>query len=75
MDNPVTVHDINELTVVTDESYTEFVTALQKEIVRSYLVAAPQVIAAAWAGELARRGRPAGGSLPGTGNRDAGPRG
>ena len=25
MDNPVTVHDINELTVVTDESYTDFV--------------------------------------------------
>ncbi|MFD1722116.1 type III restriction-modification system endonuclease [Amnibacterium endophyticum] len=35
MDNPVTVHDINELTVVTDESYTHFVTALQKEIVES----------------------------------------
>ena len=35
MDNAVTVHDINELTVVTDESYTEFVTALQKEIVES----------------------------------------
>jgi type III restriction enzyme len=35
MDNPVTVHDINELTVVTDESYTEFVTALQKEIIDS----------------------------------------
>ncbi|MFD8741342.1 restriction endonuclease subunit R, partial [Streptomyces sp. NPDC059618] len=35
IDNPVTVHDINELTVVTDESYTEFVTALQKEIVES----------------------------------------
>jgi type III restriction enzyme len=35
MDDPVTVHDINELTVVTDESYTEFVTALQKEIVES----------------------------------------
>jgi len=35
MDNPVTVHDINELTVVTDESYTQFVTALQKEIVES----------------------------------------
>jgi type III restriction enzyme len=34
-DNPVTVHDINELTVVTDESYTAFVTALQKEIVES----------------------------------------
>ncbi|QGN58087.1 type III restriction-modification system endonuclease [Nostocoides sp. HKS02] len=35
MDNPVTVHDINELTVVTDESYTHFVTALQKEIIES----------------------------------------
>ncbi|WP_349863717.1 DEAD/DEAH box helicase family protein [Leifsonia sp. WHRI 6310E] len=35
MDNPVTVHDINELTVVTDESYIEFVTALQKEIIES----------------------------------------
>lgn len=35
IDNPVTVHDINELTVVTDESYTEFVTALQTEIVES----------------------------------------
>jgi type III restriction enzyme len=35
MDNPITVHDINELTVVTDESYTDFVTALQKEIVDS----------------------------------------
>ena len=35
MDNPVTVHEINELTVVTDESYTDFVTALQKEIVDS----------------------------------------
>lgn len=35
MDNPVTVHDINELTVVTDESYTNFIAALQKEIVES----------------------------------------
>ncbi|WP_298338252.1 DEAD/DEAH box helicase family protein [Ferrimicrobium sp.] len=41
MDNPVTVHDINELTVVTDESYTSFVTALQKEIVES-LSASPR---------------------------------
>lgn len=32
MDNPGTVHDINELTVVTDESYTDFVAGLQKEI-------------------------------------------
>ncbi|WP_427004465.1 type III restriction-modification system endonuclease [Pseudarthrobacter sp. H2] len=35
MDNPVTVHDINELTVVTDESYTDFVAGLQKEIAES----------------------------------------
>lgn len=35
MDNPVTVHDINELTVVTDESYTNFVAELQKEIVQT----------------------------------------
>ena len=35
MDNPVTVHDINELTVVTDESYTDFVAGLQKEIFES----------------------------------------
>jgi type III restriction enzyme len=42
MDNPVTVHDINELTVVTDESYTDFVTELQKEISES-LSARPRV--------------------------------
>ncbi len=41
MDNPVTVHDINELTVVTDESYTDFVTGLQKEIAAS-LTARPR---------------------------------
>ncbi|QDW28612.1 restriction endonuclease subunit R [Arthrobacter sp. KBS0702] len=35
MDNPVTVHDINELTVVTDESYTDFVSGLQKEVSES----------------------------------------
>jgi len=35
MDNPATVHDINELTVVTDESYTDFVAGLQKEISES----------------------------------------
>lgn len=34
-DNPVTVHDINELTVVTDESYTDFVAGLQHEIAAS----------------------------------------
>jgi len=35
MDNPITVHDINELTVVTDESYTDFVSGLQREITDS----------------------------------------
>ena len=41
MDNPVTVHDINELTVVTDESYTQFVSGLQHEIAES-LAARPR---------------------------------
>lgn len=40
-DNPITVHDINELTVVTDESYTDFVAGLQKEIAQS-LTARPR---------------------------------
>jgi type III restriction enzyme len=31
-DDPLTVHEVNELTVVTDESYTEFVTGLQREL-------------------------------------------
>jgi len=35
MDDPNTVHDINELTVVTDESYTDFVAGLQREIAES----------------------------------------
>lgn len=41
MDNPVTVHEINQLTVVTDESYTDFVAGLQKEI-RESLTARPR---------------------------------
>ncbi|BCW43938.1 DEAD/DEAH box helicase family protein [Arthrobacter sp. StoSoilB5] len=41
MDNPVTVHDINDLTVVTDESYTDFVAGLQREISES-LAARPR---------------------------------
>ena len=31
-DDPATVHSINELTVVTDESYTAFVDGLQREV-------------------------------------------
>jgi type III restriction enzyme len=34
-DDPVTVHAINELTVVTDESYTAFVDGLQREVSES----------------------------------------
>ena len=34
-DHPDTVHEINQLTVVTDESYIDFVTGLQKEIKES----------------------------------------
>jgi type III restriction enzyme len=32
VDDPATVHEVNELTVVTDESYTEFVDGLQREL-------------------------------------------
>ncbi|MBZ9566771.1 type III restriction-modification system endonuclease [Modicisalibacter tunisiensis] len=32
MDDPLTVHDINELAVVASESYKDFVTALQRDI-------------------------------------------
>ena len=35
MDDPATVHEINQLTVVTDESYTDFVDGLQREIAAS----------------------------------------
>jgi restriction endonuclease len=34
-DDPMTVHTINELTVVTDESYTAFVNGLQRELSES----------------------------------------
>lgn len=42
MDNPATVHDINVLSVVTSESYTDFVMALQKDI-RDSLSSRPKV--------------------------------
>jgi type III restriction enzyme len=42
MDNPATVHQINVLTVVANESYQDFVTALQKDISES-LSARPRV--------------------------------
>lgn len=42
MDNPATVHEINELTVVASESYKDFVSALQKDISES-LSARPRV--------------------------------
>jgi len=32
VDDPATVHQVNELTVVTDESYTDFVAGLQREL-------------------------------------------
>ncbi|MEK1939902.1 MAG: DEAD/DEAH box helicase family protein, partial [Pseudomonas sp.] len=42
MDNPATVHEINELTVVASESYKDFVSALQNDISNS-LSARPRV--------------------------------
>src|SRR5262249_27797850 len=32
VDDPATVHQVNQLTVVTDESYTDFVAGLQREL-------------------------------------------
>lgn len=42
MDNPATVHDVNVLTVVTSESYTDFVKALQSDMSES-LSARPRI--------------------------------
>lgn len=42
MDDPSVVHDINVLTVVASESYTNFVTALQKDICDSLSAARPR---------------------------------
>ena len=42
MDNPATVHDVNVLTVVTSESYTDFVKALQSDMSAS-LSARPRI--------------------------------
>lgn len=42
MDHPATVHDVNVLTVVANESYKDFVAALQKDISES-LSARPRV--------------------------------
>lgn len=42
-DNPVTVHDINVLTVVTEESYVDFVAGFQKETL-GLLSARPRIV-------------------------------
>lgn len=55
MDNPVTVHDINELTVVTDESYTDFVAGLQKEIAESLSARPRKATPEFFAGKLLQR--------------------
>jgi type III restriction enzyme len=67
MDNPATVHQINELTVVASESYKDFVSALQKDISESLsarpLVADEGVLHGQGAGRQRRRS----GSHPATG--------
>ena len=35
VDNPAIVHEVNQLTVVASESYQDFVSGLQKEIIES----------------------------------------
>lgn len=47
MDNPATVHDINVLSVITSESYTDFVKGLQKDI-RDSLSSRPKIANAAY---------------------------
>lgn len=54
IDHPSVVHDINELTVVSDESYTEFVTGLQKEISESLTSRPRKATAAYFAGKALR---------------------
>jgi type III restriction enzyme len=54
MDSPVTVHDINELTVVTDESYTDFVAGLQSEIAASLAARPRQASAKYFTGKTIR---------------------
>ena len=55
MDNPATVHDINELTVVTDESYTDFVAGLQREIADSLAARPRKATPEFFAGKLIER--------------------
>ena len=52
MDNPATVHDVNELTVVTDESYTDFVAGLQEEIAESLSTRPRKATAEFFAGKV-----------------------
>ena len=52
MDNPVTVHDINMLTVVASEGYKDFVAGLQKEIVENLSARPRQANAEYFEGKL-----------------------
>ncbi len=56
MDHPVTVHDINVLTVVASESYKGFVTALQKEIVENLSARPKQADAEYFEGKTLKTG-------------------
>ncbi len=56
MDHPVTVHDINVLTVVASESYKGFVAALQKEIVENLSTRPRQADAEYFAGKTLKTG-------------------
>ena len=52
-----TKHDINELTVVTDESYTDFVSGLQAEIAESLSARPRKATPEFFAGKVARSAR------------------
>lgn len=52
VDHPATVHEVNVLTVVASESYSEFVTALQKDISESLSARRSVTDAACFTGRL-----------------------
>jgi type III restriction enzyme len=58
-DDPVTVHQVNELTVVTDESYTDFVQGLQRELGDSHASRPPLPADGRKTGLVPRRCEPA----------------
>ena len=54
VDNPAIVHEVNQLTVVASESYQDFVSGLQKEIIESLASRPRQATEAYFKGKIVR---------------------